>query len=101
MLVVFLSAKVSSPLNSRAIAAAMAARYPIKRHYTNWYVEVPDWTSWLRCVWHAFADLSRGCNAEAMKRTYYYNVHLDNGSIYQVRVFYSTDDKGLHYGQVD
>lgn len=90
----------TSPLVSRAIAFALEKRYPIVRSGGAWIVEVDDWPCWLRCVWHAFADLSLSDNAVSMCMAYVFYVVLENGNSYDVKVWWNSMNNGINYGSV-
>lgn len=90
----------NAPLVSRAVAFALEKRYPIVRSGGAWIVDVDDWPCWLRCVWHAFADLSLSAFAVSMRMVYVFRVVLDNGNSYDVRVWWNSVNKGINYGAV-
>lgn len=90
----------NSPLVSRAIAFALEQRYPIVRSGGAWIVGVVDWPCWLRCVWHAFAELSLTAGAVSMSTVYMFRVVLDNGHSYDVKVWWNSQNNGINYGSV-
>lgn len=101
MRVTFVSQVSTAPLLSRAIGMAIEKRLPVSRSYIKWSVEVPDWPAWLRCLWHGYADLSRGCNADDMRKRYIFEVSLDGSSSYNVWVVFDEQSGGLRYGSLD
>lgn len=90
----------NTPLVSRAIAFALEQRYHIVRSGGAWIVDVEDWPCWLRCVWHAYADLSLKDIGISLRMVYVFRVVLDNGHSYDVKVWWNSMNKGINYGSV-
>lgn len=90
----------SSVLLWRAVGIAIERRYSVSRRNGLWHVVVPDWPAWLSCLWHAWAELSRGSYADAMLRHYVFTVTMDDGWHGCVEVWYDMNTGGVHYGSV-
>lgn len=101
MQVRFVSQVATAPLMSRALGMAIEKRFSVVRSYIKWTVDVPGWHSWLLCLWHGYADLSRGCNADAMRKRYIFEVTLDGSRWYDVWVVFDEQSGGLRYGSLD
>lgn len=101
MVVEFTPLPVTSGFLCHAVVNALLAHHSVSKVYRTWSVTVPDWPSWLRCMWHAFAISSRGSYGDAMRRVYRFRVTVDSGATYEVAVRFDLDSGGLRYGSVD
>lgn len=86
---------------SRALGMAIEKRFSVVRSDVKWTVDVPRWSSWLECLWHAFSDLSRGCNADAMRRRYFFEICWDGSKWHNIWVAFDEEYVGLRYGSLD
>ena len=92
------SAGISCGVLAHALDRAISLRLPIHRSYFYWFVEVDEFTSWLRCLFHGFAVMSCGSHPDEMRHRYPFEVTLDDGRRYIVSVWFDEEIRGLRYG---
>lgn len=101
MVVKFTALPVTSGFLCYAVLNAMLVRYPVSKSYRTVSITVPDWPSWLRCMWHAYAMMSRESCPDVMRRVYLFRVKVDSGAEYKVAVSFDVVCGGLRYGSVE
>ncbi len=101
MVVEFTALPVTSGFLSYAVLLAILDRYPVSKSYRTVSVTVPDWPAGLRCMWHAYAMMSRVSCPDVMRRVYLFRVKVDGGAEYKVAVSFDVESGGLRYGSVE
>lgn len=92
------AAGVSCGVLAHALDWAIYLHFGVHRTYFYWFVDVAEFTDWLRCLHHGFAVMSCGSHPAEMRHRYPFEVFLDDGSIYRVSVWFDEDIRGLRYG---
>ena len=83
-----------------AIGHAISKHYPLSLQFGCATFTVPDFPSFLECMWAGFYECSMRSLGDQMRRVYDVSVCLDDGSLYGVWIRYDEELRGLRYGGI-
>lgn len=83
-----------------AIHHAVSKRFSISLQFGCATIVVPDFPSFLECMWVGFYNCSVRSLGDQMRRVYDVSVCLDDGALYGVWIKYDEALGGLHYGSI-
>lgn len=83
---------------SMALGCAISKKMPVSLQYGCATITVPDFPSFLECMWEGFCECSRRSLGDQMRHVYDVSVCLDDDSLYGVWVRYDEGSGGLRYG---
>lgn len=83
-----------------AIYHAILKRYLISFQFSCATLYVPDFPTFLECMWVGFSECSKSSLGDQMRRVYTMSVTTDDGNSYGVWVRYDEESCGIRYGSV-
>ncbi len=83
-----------------AISHAVSKRISLSLQFGCATFIVPDFPTFLECMWVGFSECSRRSMAVQMRRFYDVSVCMDDGSLYGVWVRFDEESGGLRYGSI-
>ena len=83
-----------------AISHAVSKRLSISLQFGCATITVPDFPSFLECMWVGFCECSKRSLGDQMRRVYDVTVYMDDGSLYGVWVRFDAEYGGLRYGSI-
>lgn len=92
--------KGMNPVLVATCEAAISRRYPVSMFHGNMRITVDEFSDFLSCVWHGFADASKGSNGWAMTKRYICVVIMPDNRRYNVWFQLNDDKKGIAYGSL-
>lgn len=101
MIVTISYEKGSNPVLVAACEMAIERRMPVSMVYGSLRISAVEFRDFLSCIWHGFAEASKGNHGWAMRRRYECVVVMPNESRYNVWFQLDEDLKGIHYGSFD
>lgn len=93
--------KGTNPVLIAACEMAIEKKFPVSLVYGNLRISVEEFQDFLTCIWHGYAEASKGSYGWAMKRRYECVVVMPNESRYNVWFQLDEDLKGIRYGSID
>lgn len=88
------------------LVVSSAVNHAISKHFSLYLqfgcatFTVPDFPSFLECLWVGFGECSRHSLEEQMRRLYTISVLTDDGNSYGVWVRYDEKSGGIRYGSI-
>lgn len=101
MIVTISYEKGTNPVLVAACEMAIDRRMPVSMVMGNLRISAVEFRDFLSCVWHGFAEASKGSNGWAMRRRYECVVVMPNEARYNVWFQLNEDLKGITYGSID
>ena len=98
MIVTISYEKGTNPVLVAACEMAIERRMPVSMVYGNLRISADEFSDFLKCIWHGFAEASKGSNGWALRRRYECVVVMPNEHRYKVWFQMDEDLKGIHYG---
>ncbi len=93
--------KGTNPVLVAACEMAIERRMPVSMVYGNLRISAVEFRDFLSCIWHGYAEASKGSHGWAMRRRYQCVVTMPNDTRYCVWFQMDDDLKGIHYGSFD
>ena len=93
--------KGTNPVLVAACEMAIERRMPVSMVYGNLQISAVEFSDFLSCIWHGFAEASKGSNSWAKRVRYQCVVAMPNGNRYCVWFQMDDDLKGIRYGSFD
>lgn len=84
-----------------ACEMAIERRMPVSMVCGNLRISAVEFRDFLSCIWHGYAEASKGSHGWAMKRRYECVVRISHEEAYNVWFQLDEDLKGIHYGSFD
>lgn len=85
---------------SSAVSHAVSKRYPVSLQFGCAKITVPDFPSFLECMWVGFGECSKRSFGEQMRRVYTATVSLDDEHFYSIWFRYDDISMGIRYGSI-
>lgn len=83
-----------------AVSHAVSSRISVTLKFGCATINVPDFPTFLRCMWAGYSYCSSRSLGEQMRRIYTISICMDDGTMYGVWVRYDEDSKGIRYGSI-
>lgn len=83
-----------------AVNRAFDKRFTVFFMYGRATIVVPDFPTFLECMWAGFCECSRCSLGDQMRRVYDISVCMDDGYLYGVWVRFDEESGGLRYGSI-
>lgn len=83
-----------------AVMRAFSKRLQISMQFGCSTICVPDFPTFLECMWDGFCKCSRFSLGEQMRRVYDVSVYMDDGTMYGVWIRYDEKTGGIRYGSI-
>jgi hypothetical protein len=93
--------KGTNPVLVAACEMAIDRRMPVSMVMGNLRISAVEFRDFLSCIWHGFAEASKGSHGRAMRRRYECVVVMPNEARYNVWFQLNEDLKGITYGSID
>jgi hypothetical protein len=93
--------KGTNPVLVAACEMAIDRRMPVSMVMGNLRISAVEFSDFLSCIWHGFAEASKGSHGWAMRRRYECVVVMPNEARYNVWFQLNEDLKGITYGSID
>lgn len=93
--------KGTNPVLVAACEMAIDRRMPVSMVMGNLRISAVEFRDFLTCIWHGFAEASKGSHGWAMRRRYECVVVMPNEARYNVWFQLNDDLKGITYGSID
>lgn len=93
--------KGTNPVLVAACEMAIDRRMPVSMVMGNLRISAVEFRDFLSCIWHGFAEASKGSHGWAMQRRYECVVVMPNEDRYNVWFQLNEDLKGITYGSID
>lgn len=93
--------KGTNPVLVAACEEAIERRMPVSMIYGNLRITAVEFRDFLSCIWHGFAEASKGSYGWATRRRYTCQVLMENRGHYDVWFQMDEGLKGIHYGSFD
>lgn len=93
--------KGTNPVLVAACEMAIDRRMPVSMVMGNLRISAVEFRDFLYCIWHGFAEASKGSHGWAMRRRYECVVVMPNEARYNVWFQLNEDLKGITYGSID
>ena len=91
----------TNPVLVAACEMAIERRMPVSMVYGNLRISAVEFRDFLSCIWHGYAEASKGSHGWAMRRRYDCVVRISHEEVYNVWFQLDEDLKGIHYGSID
>lgn len=101
MIVTISYEKGTNPVLVAACEMAIERRMPVSMVFGNLRITAVEFSDFLTCIWHGYAETSWGSHNWAMWRRYQCVVAMLNGNRYNVWFQLDKNLKGIHYGSFD
>lgn len=101
MIVTISYEKGTNPVLIAACDMAVERRMPVSLVFGDFRVSVVEFCDFLSCIWHGYAEASKGSHGWAMRRRYQCVVVMPNEDRYSVWFQLNDDLKGITYGSID
>lgn len=101
MIVTISYEKGTNPVLVAACEMAIERRMPVSMVYGNLRISAVEFRDFLSCIWHGFAEASKGSYGWALRRRYTCTVVMPNEQRYNVWFQMAEDVKGICYGSLD
>lgn len=101
MIVTISYEKGTNPVLVAACEMAIDRRMPVSMVMGNLRISAVEFRDFLSCIWHGFAEASKGSHGWAMRRRYECVVVMPNEARYNVWFQLNEDLKGITYGSID
>lgn len=101
MIVTISYEKGTNPVLVAACEMAIERRMPVSMVFGKLRISAVEFRDFLTCIWHGYAEASKGSYDWAMKRRYECVVVMPNEKRYNVWFQLDEDLKGIHYGSLD
>ena len=93
--------KGTNPVLVAACEMAIDRRMPVSMVMGNLRISAVDFRDFLSCIWHGFAEASKGSHGWAMRRRYECVVVMPNEARYNVWFQLNEDLRAITYGSID
>lgn len=93
--------KGTNPVLVAACEKALELKMPVSMVYGNLRISTVEFRNFLSCIWHGYAEASKGSHGWAMRRQYKCQVVIPDHGSYNVWFQLDEDLKGIHYGSFD
>ena len=93
--------KGTNPVLVAACDMAVERRMPVSMVCGNLRISAIEFRDFLSCIWHGYAETSKGSHGWAMRRRYECVVVMPNENRYNVWFQLNDDLKGITYGSID
>ena len=101
MIVTISYEKGTNPVLVAACEMAIERRMPVSMVMGNLRISAVEFSDFLSCIWHGFAEASKGSHGWAMRRRYECVVVMPNEARYNVWFQLNEDLKGITYGSIN
>ena len=101
MIVTISYEKGTNPVLVAACEMAIERRMPVSMVCGNLRISAVEFRDFLSCIWHGYAEASKGSHGWAMRRRYTCVVVMPNEQRYNVWFQLNDDMKGITYGSID
>lgn len=101
MIVTISYEKGTNPVLVAACEMAIERRMPVTMVFGNLRISAVEFRDFLSCIWHGYAEASKGSHGWAMNRRYNCVVVMPNEHRYNVWFQLTDDKKGISYGSID
>ena len=101
MIVTISYEKGTNPVLVAACDMAVEIRMPVSLVCGNLRIYAVEFRVFLSCIWHGYAEASKGSHGWAMRRRYGCVVVMPNENRYNVWFQLNDDLKGITYGSID
>lgn len=101
MIVTISYEKGTNPVLVAACEKAIERRMPVSMVYGNLRISADEFRDFLSCIWHGFAEASKGSHGWAMRKRYECVVVMPDEKSYFVWFQMSDDMKGIRYGSLN
>lgn len=101
MIVTISYEKGTNPVLVAACEMAIERRMPVSMVHGNLRISAVEFRDFLSCIWHGFAEASKGSHGWAMRRRYSCVVVMPNEHRYNIWFQLDDDLKGIAYGSLD
>lgn len=89
--------KGTNPVLQNAVLWALDNKVPTSLKWGNVVFNVEVWNTFLKAMWHGFAEASKTSQGWALKKRYHVMVETDGGSLYQTEVWLDEECRGMKY----
>ena len=93
--------KGTNPVLVAACDMAIERRMPVSLVCGNLRISAVEFRDFLSCIWHGYAEASKGSNGWAIERRYECMVVMPNENRYNVWFQFAGDRNGIAYGSID
>lgn len=93
--------KGTNPVLITACDMAIERKMPVSMVCGNLRISAVEFHDFLSCIWHGYAEASKGSHGWAMRRRYVCVVVMPNENRYNVWFRLNEDLKGITYGSID
>lgn len=97
MKVIINNEKGTNPVLQNAVIWALDKKVPITLKWNNTVFDVEVWNTFLKAMWHGFAEASKSSQDWALKKRYHVEVETDGGCLYQTEVWLDEKCRGMRY----
>lgn len=101
MIVTISYEKGTNPVLVAACEKAIDSRMPVSMVMGNLRISVAEFRDFLSCIWHGFAEASKGSHGWAMRMRYECVVVMPDESRYNVWFQMNENRNGITYGSID
>lgn len=100
MIVTISYEKGTNPVLVAACEMAIEKRLPVTMAFGSLRISTENFHDFLTCIWHGYAEASKGSHGWAMKARYECIVVMTNETRYYVWFQLDENLKGIHYGSI-
>lgn len=93
--------KGTNPVVKNAVLWALDNKVPTSLVWNNVVFEVEVWNTFLKAMWHGFAEASKTASGFALRKKYPVQIVTDRGSRYSTDVWFDEQCRGLRYVSLD
>lgn len=97
MVIRILNGTCGRPINAAVMAEALLSHHPLGCNHPFVSFHVDDWSEFLRIVWRAYADCSRGERGAFLGERMGVKVTMPDGREFHTAVWYDYESEGLRY----
>ena len=87
----------SNPVIQSAVLWALDNKVPTSLMWGNVVFDVEVWNTFLRALWHGYAEASKTDSGFAMRKRYPVQIVTDTGCQYTTDVWFDEQCRGLRY----
>lgn len=93
--------KGTNPVIQHAVLWALENKIPTYLMWGNVVFEVEVWNTFLKAMWHGFAEASKGSAGFEMRKKYPVWIQTDSKNTYQTSIWLDEQCRGLRYACLD